>query len=417
MIVCIMVSEKIVAELWRRQQNIAFAADNGVLIHVIFPGRPSYGGGCDFTDSVFLSDGVTVRGKVEVHSRLQDWYTHGHDNDPRYNEVVLHVVMQFGNSPARLFNGTIVPTICLESVVPSALSPLPVCDYASGYRLQDLVALLENEGYIRFLERASSVQEACTTGDVDRVLLRNVASALGYARNVRQFQRLVDALPPDIAHLSLSELMAVMFGIAGLLPSQRHRCCGDRYSSDMEVIWRSNGYPSVLDAADWCFSGVRPDNYPTRRIAALAHLLKRFGNRGMMEETCRLIDTASLSNGHHCELQFIVDGDEYWASHIDFGINKSLRSSLLGGQRVRDMLVTVLLPCVYALSRRLSEKALRLYMSYPQHGDNEITRYMQQQFSIQGRLTACRQQGLIRLFKTYCRFRECLRCPVAISSG
>ena len=413
-----MISEKYVADLWRRQRKVTFTADNGALIHVIFPGRPAYGGGCDFTDSVFLNNGITVTGNIEVHSRLRDWYAHGHDNDPRYGDIVLHVVMQHGNCSARLYDGSAVPTISLESAVSSILSPLPVCDYAAGYQPQGMTALLVSEGYGRFLERAKEVEVSCHTIDTDRVLLRNIASALGYSRNVRQFQKLADALPADIKQLSLSELTAVLFGIAGLLPSQRRRFCKDRYTATIEAIWRSSGYYSILDNGDWCFSGVRPDNRPARRIAAFAYLIHRFNDRGLLKGICRLIDAAPSDNGHRLlERQLVIDGGRYWAAHIDFGAKKRAMSALLGGQRVCDMLMSVLLPSVYALSPRLSEKALHLYMTYPRRGDNEITRYMQGQLSLQSMISGCGQQGIIRLFKRYCRTRDCMHCPVAIRRG
>ncbi|HAV10917.1 MAG TPA: hypothetical protein DCX22_04845 [Dehalococcoidia bacterium] len=415
------VSEKVVADLWRRQRNAAFTADDGSLIEVIFPGRPAYGGGCDFTDCVFTRDGVTLVGNTEIHAQQRDWHAHGHDADPHYNSVVLHVVMRSGSNPVRLHNGTIVPTICLEAAIPF---PLPVCDYAIAYERHDLSALVENEGYLRFLEKAASIKIARDAGNANHFLLCAMAAALGYSRNVHQFKRLADVLTTDemtsryaAAQLldgrTLPELMASLFGIAGLLPSQRGSVCTDLYSSRLERIWRSTGYSQVLKETDWCFSGVRPNNYPTRRIAALGYLLHRWGDQEIVEAICRLIDAVPLKHGYRwLEPQLIIDNDEYWDCHSDFGIRKSVGSSLLGGQRANDMLVNVILPGVYALSGGLAAKALHLYVSAPGRGENEITRYMKQQLAFTKSLTACQQQGLIRLFRMYCRKRDCLHCPV-----
>ena len=37
-------------------------------------------------------NGVSRRGPVEIHLRPEDWYHHGHDQDPAYAETILHVV-------------------------------------------------------------------------------------------------------------------------------------------------------------------------------------------------------------------------------------------------------------------------------------------------------------------------------------
>ena len=39
-------------------------------------------------------DGERTAGNVELHRQPSDWRAHGHDADPAYDSVMLHVVAQ-----------------------------------------------------------------------------------------------------------------------------------------------------------------------------------------------------------------------------------------------------------------------------------------------------------------------------------
>jgi hypothetical protein len=57
------------------------------------PGRAGRGPGPDVREAAFLlPNGVVRSGDVEVHLRSSDWAHHGHDGDPAYDHVVLHLV-------------------------------------------------------------------------------------------------------------------------------------------------------------------------------------------------------------------------------------------------------------------------------------------------------------------------------------
>ena len=67
---------------------------DGRALRVVNPGRPGLGAGPDFLDAVVEIDGVTVRGDVELHVRSSGFRAHGHDRDPAYDGVALHVVFR-----------------------------------------------------------------------------------------------------------------------------------------------------------------------------------------------------------------------------------------------------------------------------------------------------------------------------------
>lgn len=55
-------------------------------------GKPNHDAGPDFLNARVNIDGLDWHGDVEIHVNSSDWSKHKHQNDKRYNSVILHVV-------------------------------------------------------------------------------------------------------------------------------------------------------------------------------------------------------------------------------------------------------------------------------------------------------------------------------------
>lgn len=66
---------------------------------VLDPGSRNDGPGPDIRDAVIALDGRILSGMVEMHVSPQDWFTHGHDRNVAYEDVILHVVNRKGRGP------------------------------------------------------------------------------------------------------------------------------------------------------------------------------------------------------------------------------------------------------------------------------------------------------------------------------
>lgn len=66
---------------------------DGRRLRVIAPGKWNLLGGPDFLDAQLEIDGRAVCGDIEVHFHSGDWLAHGHEQDPAYAKVVLHVLL------------------------------------------------------------------------------------------------------------------------------------------------------------------------------------------------------------------------------------------------------------------------------------------------------------------------------------
>jgi len=437
------VTEKLIAHIWQQKLVTELATTAGERINVIHPGRSSNTSGCDFQDAVFILNGEKITGNIEVHVKSSQWHSHGHHRDLKYNSIDLHIVWWHDSRvPILLQSGKTVPTICLSSFINRTLddlnkginqsgNPLACCPAISkDTNIASLNRLLTAAGEERFAAKADAFRQALNKEDAGQVLYRGIARALGYAQNAEPCEELANRLPINIIdgikhQADSATRQALILGVAGLLPSQRHRLVRDSEADKLETIWQSIHTAETMQESNWCFFRVRPDNFPTRRLIALSHLISQYGKKGLLQETLKLIRKSPLGAEHRwLGNSLVISGQGYWANHFDFGIAQKRCSALLGRERASAISINTILPFACAWGElntdlKLKKKAAEVYHGYPQTGDNELTRYMKQQLRLKQevRLSACQQQGLIHIFKTCCRHRTCAECPISINQG
>ena len=67
---------------------------DGRMFKVISHGEHNaYESGPDFLNAKIEIDGLVWFGNVELHLKSKDWYSHKHQNDSAYDNVILHVVL------------------------------------------------------------------------------------------------------------------------------------------------------------------------------------------------------------------------------------------------------------------------------------------------------------------------------------
>ncbi len=435
------IEESLVAQIWRRQliKKEALLTAGGKRVEVLYPGRESNDSGPDFCDALIAIEGELLRGDVELHVIPHEWQAHRHHKDPCYNGVILHVVMWGGQEDSLLHNGERVPILALSPYLTGSLEelrrtvqlsllPEEPCYKALERCGQASVAdLLDKAGEERFYSKVEKFKTRLATREASQVLYEGLMRALGYAKNKKPFEELARSLPLNVlkgfaTRGDIGQIQALMLGTAGLLPGQRGKRNGDagEWVARLEQIWSSFGIEETMKGLNWRFFRVRPENFPTRRIAAASYLLSRYGG-GFLGDMLSLLSQTPLSQVQkELERSIMVKVDGYWASHFDFGIEARWHPSLLGRGRAREIVVNILLPFSFAWAEKFSqpwlrERAMELYRNHPQLGENWVTRYME------GRIfgeheakvnSARRQQGLVHLYKTFCVERRCCECPL-----
>src|SRR4051812_16001215 len=89
-------TERLLQFIWQfqyfnRKETQTAAGDH---LQVIFPGHFNSDQGPDFSDAKIRIGKTVWAGSVELHLKTSDWIRHGHEQDPNYNNVVLHVVWE-----------------------------------------------------------------------------------------------------------------------------------------------------------------------------------------------------------------------------------------------------------------------------------------------------------------------------------
>ena len=425
-------SEKQARLIWQQALGTRLTSADNEQFKLVYPGRINGDNGPDFRDTVIVSKSRLIKGDVEVHVRSSDWYSHKHHTDVEYNNVILHVVMWHDcNSATVLRSGRTVPVLCLAKalqhqayLLPRTLPCFPILDHMDTHTLE---RILDTAGEQRFMRKAKRFQAELKQKPAGQVLFRGIMRALGYAKNTKPFIELADRMPlASIEHKEgLSAKQALLLGTAGLLPSQIQQIepSREREVQELEQIWCSmDSGVETMKESDWNLSHVYPNNSPVRRIVAQSYLLDRYDRGKLLAGITHLVRDTPPSGGHRLlQHGLTVDSDGYWRDHFDFGIRSRTKiAALLGHSKAGEIAVNVILPFAFFWGEltheaQLSDHATHLYRSHPRLAENCLTQHMKKQLGLQESfdLTASHQQGLIHIFRNYCREGRCSECPLA----
>ncbi len=445
-------SERQIVKIWQQLSlsGTELNTERGEPLKIIYPGRINDDRGADFRDAVIATSRGLTKGDIEIHVKSSDWQAHRHHHDQAYNRVILHVVMWHNTKAATsLQNGRSAPILALAKYIkgtisqwPNGVASLPTLNMPCRKIAERLASgimaeLLDNAGEERFLAKAARFQADLAQIEASQSLYQGIMGALGYAKNKLPFLELSRRLPLQALESitrgeisdekCLAQQQALLFGTAGLLPSQRQSSYhenkpDDKWIDRLERLWASSRHTETMPPNAWHLFKVRPNNSPIRRLAAMSYLTLRYRRKGIFEELVNTVKEVPLSKGYHgLEKKLTVTSNGYWASHFDFGLASRIRKqTLLGSWRAADIAVNVLLPFVLTWSQltsqpELAKKALNLYYHYPKLAVNSVERQMREQLGLSSSVgnSARRQQGLIHIYHTLCTQGRCHCCPLA----
>ncbi len=437
------ISEKVVSEVWRRQLFVPpIRTVGGQALDVIYAGRRCCDHGPDFRGALIAFDGELRRGDVEVHVRAADWRSHGHQHDSAYAGVILHVVMwppgdpppydQIGSSP-----GNTMPVLCVHHhalAAPGGLASLLESTPYTPFRCRApvdrdaILGLVDAAGGQRLREKAAAIEGELSVIPPEEVLYRAIMAALGYSRNSGALVRLAENVPLSLLMaIAVTEkadarplaLEAFLLGKTGLLPRQSEKAgldgktvqsLQDRWNQ--LAGWDDGEQPTI----PWELGRVRPANHPARRLAGAARLLAAATDAGLRQAMLAPLFDGDLAGAcRHLERALMGCGPGFESRMAPGGHH------LIGRARAAEIVANAILPFSLAYGatigdRRLARRARELYATYTAPSGNEFGRYMADLlFGTQNPAdarTIQRQQGLLHLYKRWCRDKWCSECPV-----
>jgi hypothetical protein len=443
------VSERLVQCIWydQRLQPDELRTTDGRRVRVVFPGWWNLEAGPDFRHAtVQIGDEPERTGDVELHLRADDWFHHGHQRDPLYDNVILHVVLWEAGSETRTQtrHGETLPQLVLQHQLVAPLESLydeidldayphgagnhagRCAQVLAALPAESVGALLDDAGDERFAAKARKFSRWIHRIGPEQSFYEGWVEALGYKANKAAFRTLAQRLPISECRSALlgatggesrpegrsykADLAAIFFGVANFLPTGAPRG-RDVMAKRLWSRWwklRPDFEDRILPAESWRFNGIRPANHPHRRLGAAVALLKKHGEK-LMEKVVGAIE----SDGEPAKL-FAEIRDDYWSYHFTLGGKTQTRASeLIGEARAEEIVTNIVLPFVAAYAQdtsddKLLKRSQRRFAALRAAPSNSIVRLAGHQLfgagSSAGKFvkTARRQQGLMQVFQDFC---------------
>jgi Protein of unknown function (DUF2851) len=352
---------------------------------VVNPGRRGGGSGPDFLDAVVLLDGVERRGDVELHVRASSFRGHGHEADPAYDGVALHVVYQGDETETRLNSGATAPVAAfapwlegrsreLESwLAAPEIWQEPCRGVSARLGVEAVRQALEVAGRGRFESRVARLAAEIEAVGAEQALWRALLDALGVGGDREGFRRLAEALPVSMA-AGAKDLEAALLYVAGL--------------AEAPV---DEALPPPLRPGLQSFG--RPANRPQGRLSGLAGLWARASGS--------LVDYAAGSVGTAGKTSELLAA---W----------QVGDGRIGPGRAQELLVNAVLP--FAAAQGFGNEALRLMLQLPAAVSYGKTAFLESNLRPEkGRIVrnAVQSQGLLGYLGEWCSQGGCGRCPLS----
>lgn len=386
----------------------------GQSLNIVAPGTRNAHAGPDFNNARLHYDGIEWVGSVEIHVHASDWNTHGHQHDPAYNQVILHVVWNDDKIVYRQ-DGTPMPTLVLNNRVTTSVlqnyrqlvfqsSEQRDIPCASALRqVDDLkkVSMLEKAAALRLERKSEEVLGSLekNQGDWSATAYQTLVRSFGFRVNTAPFEQLSQALPLALVtkyQADFHSLAALLLGQAGLIDQKDWPDHWRETYQFLQAKHQLNG--SALLRSQWRFFRTRPANFPTVRIVQLAALL----------------------HAHPSDLtQFFasVPLENYYALFDRSSQQLPDYVPAIGRESIHKILINAVVPYQFAYGnffrqQATKDHALSLLQSLPAEKNQMVSKYRKYGYPIK---TALDTQGALELYHSFCEKRRCLSCTIGES--
>jgi hypothetical protein len=427
--------EKLLQAVWQHQRlrRDQLQTADGKSVRVLHPGFASAEGGPDFRGAVLqFENAAPVSGDVEIDLQSSGWHAHGHDTNPHFRNVILHVVWEEIQGPKSKVQSLPV-RIALKDVLDAPVAELALAlENESGLPeslrgkcaapLRELSAaqlaeLLHAAARVRFENKAGAILARAKNSGWEQALWEQLFRALGYKHNIWPMQNLAEAKPHwTRGREAAFEIQARLFGLSGLLPEELTRAqkTADTFLRRAWDAWwrdRDEFAGCTLPRAVWKFHGLRPANHPQRRLALASHWLASGSVAAKLEAWCvaEIPERKLLASLHEI---FQVERDEFWSWHWTFKSPRLAKPQpLLGEARVTDLAVNVVLPWLWIRAReggstKILREVERRFLAWPAAEDNSLLKLARQRLlgTSSARILkgAAQQQGLMQIVRDFC---------------
>lgn len=325
----IAIPELILQKIWLRKDFFfnQLICHSKKRIQILNPGRWNQFEGPDFKEAELIIDGQKVVGDVEIHFHPNDWFKHGHDDNPNFSDVILHVTL-FEPAPEH------PPVFTTFGFCPETLVLLPYLKQGlEEYAVEDALLKLENRDSTEFIQAFINKPEF----EIKQLLLQKAKlrwqekCAFALAR-IRQ-----DGFE-NTCHQMVLETLGY----------RRNRTPMNAIGINYPLQSMIENLPSVEELIDsqkekWKLAKLRPANHPRKRLQQYLNLIKK--NPGWPAHWMNYIERFVIPKSSGDTLCFRKDGR--LAEHQST-IKNEILAETISGTRFHTLVIDALLPLASA---------------------------------------------------------------------
>lgn len=421
MFVNLQLTEELFQHIWGlrlfNQNNLT--TTTGEAVKIISPGTLNLHDGPDFQAARVRIGDTLWAGNVELHLRTSDWFRHGHQSNPQYQQVILHVVFMHDLPPGKALE---IPCLELQQHIPKVLlqryeqlrqlAPFVPC----GPGIERVPELTWTSWKDRLLaerwERKTENFKAwllCNQYNWEEVCYWALSQSYGAPVNAMPFLQLAQSLPFTLLlryRNNLLHLEALLFGQAGMLTGP----LTDEYALTLQRLYQHLRHKHglvPLPVHIWNWMRIRPAAFPSIRLAALAAFLQQ-----TPRAFAKILDAESLDD---LAGLFNTCPSPYWHTHYRFN-QATAQTQLPGLQMVHNLIINTALPLLMLYGqvkhkKYYQQKAIDLLQQLPPEKNTVLDNWKKLGAKVHNALDS---QALLQLKRYYCEEKKCLKCAVGI---
>lgn len=405
---------------------------SGKNVKIISPGRISSSAGPDFREAVVSIGGDILHGDVEIHKTTYDWQVHGHQDDPNYCNMILHVVFKHNTWQEYTIDkkGNVVEILELKENLDADIKRIfynysdnqvipedKFCSFFAGVPTETLGVILSRYGKMRMEEKEKRFSAELYFSGFNQLSYQGLLEAMGYSKNKFQMLQLANTISyEDIRnfyHCNMKEedLLAIWLGSTGLMDHLPSSFPVEFTLKWKEIYAKQEFYYDNIPIK-WNLFRLRPVNNPAVRLMQILPLIYGTLKGSLFNEIIRLF---SYPEGKLKMKDFYSRIEKLFRRESDY----LPREWWLGRTRLDTVFINIILPLVSLYAKRnnysqLSKAAQEVYMNYRKLPENHLTkamqRYMEEMQIKIARKKAIYQQGLLHVYHNYCQYYNCKEC-------
>ena len=389
-------------------------------IIILKAGNHNFNTGPDFLNAQLkVSDQLWV-GNVEIHLKSSDWYLHNHENDKNYDAVILHVVWEH-DSDVFMKDNQPIPTLVLKNLVDknvlhnyknlssSQFRWIPCetqINFVDDFTINNWIERL----FFERLERKSSFINDLlnkTQNDFEAVLFQLIAKNFGLKINSEAFLSLAQSVDFSIIRkerFNEHSFSALLFGQAGFLDGNIEEPYHQNLKQEYEYLKHKHNLIPISNN-QFQFFRMRPNNFPTIRIAQLISLFHQQEN-----VFSKVISIKKVSDFYTL---FSVEVNDFWKTHYTFETRSKKSSKTLTESFIDLLIINTIIPLKFVYQKSRSEvnenEIINLIKQLKPEKNSIISKF--NELEIESK-SAFETQVLLELKNNYCAPKRCLECAI-----